>query len=240
MLFQAILTQRIIIVLITQIWPVFYCSYFAYKLLTRAKNRAIYSISGFFVTLAMTYFFATISVFVLNTPFAYLFYIIGIYFFFFSHSFFVIISWVLGTLDKKSPRWKYITIIILYGIISTYIFWIGYFLGGITYDSSTYWVPTYSWSFLAFSWGFIILFLILPQIYYSVKLRKVFEGAVMRRRINLFIFGISLELEVVIFLFLYNTLVDNQIFRIIFIIITPAVSTIAGYLLYRSFGKELE
>lgn len=240
MLFQDALAQRIIIVLLVQIWPVFYCSYFAYKLLKRAKNRSTYTISSFFIFCALTYFFATLSIFVINTPLAYIFYIIGIYCFIYSHTFFITISWVLVKLDEKTPNWKFYVIFAFYSIISTFIFWIGYYFNGITLDSSTNWIPTYSWFFLIFTWAFLVIFLVIPQIFLSFRLRKIFEGVEMRRRINLFILSVFLELCVIFALFLYNTLVENQIFRIIFIIITPAASTTAAFLLYRSFGKELE
>ncbi len=55
MLLQGILTQRIIIVLIFQVWPIFYLSYLAYKLLKRAKNRATYTLSSVFLFIAFTY-----------------------------------------------------------------------------------------------------------------------------------------------------------------------------------------
>ena len=240
MLFQDVLTQRIIIILIVQIWPVFYCSYFSYKLLKRAKNRSTYTLSSFFITFAIAYFFASFSIFVLNTPLAYLFYIIGINFFFFSHCFYIIISWVFVKLDDKSPRWKFYTIVVFYFLLSTYVFWVGYYFKGITYDSSTLWIPTYSWFFLSISWIFLITFIVFPQIYYSFKLYKVFEGEVLRHRINLFLLSVLLELTVVFLLFLYNTLVENQIYRTIFIIIAPVFSTVSALLIYRSFGRELE
>jgi hypothetical protein len=44
----------------------------------------------------------------------------------------------------------------------------------------------------------------------------------------------------VVSLFLYNTWVENEIFRLVYIIIIPATATIAAFLIYKSFGKELE
>ena len=240
MLFQSPLELRIIIVLIVQVWPIFYCSYFAYKLLKRAKNRSIFTLSSFFILVALTYFLATISIFFFNTPFAYILYIFGIYFFVFSHSFFIIFSWVLVKLDEKSSYWKFHLIVIFYGIVSTFVFWVGYFFDGIKYDSSTSWIPTYSLSFLIFTWITLVIFLLIPQIYFSFKLYKIFGGIKLRRRINMFIISVILELSVVFALFLYNTWVENELFRLIFIMLVPETSTIAAFLLYRSFGKKLD
>lgn len=240
MLLQSILTQRIIFLLIVQVWPIFYGSYFAYKLLKRAKNRSTYTLSSLFILNSITYIFATTSIFVLNTPFAYISYIIGIYFYVFCHCFFVIFSWVLVKLDKKSAYWKFHLIITFYGVISTYVFLIGFYFNGIKYDSSTNWIPTYNWFFSIFSWVFLLIFLLIPQIYYSFKLLKVFEGIILKRRINMFLASVFLELGVVFSVFLYHTLVDNQIYRTIASLIMPVTSTIAAYLIYKSFGKELE
>ncbi|GAH09911.1 unnamed protein product [marine sediment metagenome] len=62
MLLQEALNQRIILVLIAQIWPIFYCSYFAYKLLKRAKNRATYTLSSIFILLSLSFFLASLSI----------------------------------------------------------------------------------------------------------------------------------------------------------------------------------
>lgn len=243
MLLQADLTQRIIIILIVQVWPIFYGNYFAYKLLKRFKSRSTISLGSFFILVSLTYFLATISVVFIYTPLSslsYLFYIIGIYFFVFSHCFLLFFSWVLVRLDDKAPDWKFHLIIIFYGIISTYVFWIGFYFNGISLDPSTNWIPNFSWVFLIISWAFLLIFIVFPQIYYSIKLLKVFEGAILKRRINLFIISVFLELSVVFSLFLYNTLFDNIIYQIFHISVMPAASTIAGFLLYKSFGKELE
>lgn len=240
MLLQAILIQRIIIVLLVQIWPIFYGSYFAYKLLKRAKNRATYSLSAFFILLSLAYFFASFSVFTINTPVSYFIYINGIFCFVFGHCFFIIFSWVLVKLDEKSPRWKFHLIVIFYGIISTFVYWIGIVFNGIIYDSSTSWIPTYNLNFLIFSWIIFFFVLIIPQIYFSFKLLKIFEGAVLRRRINMFLISVFLELTVVFALFLYNTWIDNEIYRILYILTIPEISTIAAFLIYKSFGKELD
>ena len=240
MLLQGFLEQRIIIVLIAQIWPIIYSSYFAYKLLKRGKNRAIFTLSGFFISLALTFFLASLSVLLSYTPFAYVAYITSIYFFFFTHSLFVIFTWVLVKLDEKSPIWKFYLGITFNGIISTYVFWIGFYLNGIRLDSSTGWIPMYSWVFLIISWGFLFIFVIIPEINLSFKLVKVFEGRILKRRITLFIVSVFIEFSLVLGLFLYNTWIENTIFRTFYPFIFPPLGTIAAFLMYKSFGKELE
>ena len=238
MLLQAILTQRIIIALLAQGWVIIYSSYFAYKLLKRGKNRATYTLSSIFISLGLTFFLANISI--INTPFSYGFYISSIYFYFFTHSLIVIFTWVLIKLDDKASIWRFNLGITFYGIISTYVFWIGFYFNGIMYNLSTNWIPTYSWFFFIISWTFLFIFVIIPEIYLSFKLLKVFEGIILKRRINMFIVSIFLELIVVFSLFLYNTWIENQIYRTVYVAIFPLLSTIAAFLIYKSFGKELE
>jgi hypothetical protein len=240
MLLQADLTQRIIIILIIQVWPIFYGNYFAYKLLKRAKSRSTITLGSYFILLPLAYFLATTSVLFVNTPFSYLLYIIGIYFFVFSHCFLLLFCWVLVKLDDKAPYWKFHLIITFYGIISAYVFLIGFYFNGISLDASTNWLPNFSWVFLIISWVFLLIFLVIPQIYYSIKLLNVFEGVMLKRRINLFIISIFLELSVVFSLFLYNTLFDNQFYRTFHIIVIPVTSTLSAFLIYKSFGQELQ
>ncbi|NHJ20131.1 MAG: hypothetical protein EAX91_04245 [Candidatus Lokiarchaeota archaeon] len=239
MLLQDALTQRIIIVLIVQVWPIFYGSILAYKILKRRKNRSTYTLATPFILNSITYFLATLSILFLNTPFAYILYITGIYFYAYCHCFFIILSWILVRLDDQAPFWKFILIVSFYGIISTYVFWIGFYFKGIRYDASTTWIPTYSLFFLLFSWSFLVIFILIPQIYFSFKLKKIFEGATLRRRINMYLVSFYLEFLVVFSVFLYNTWIDNQIYRIFYLVIMPATSTIAAFLVYKGFGKNL-
>jgi hypothetical protein len=156
------------------------------------------------------------------------------------NSFFVIFSWVLVKLDDKSSYWSYHLWITFYGAISMYIIFIGFFLDGIRYDSSTGWIPTYSWFFLIISWIFLLIFLIIPQIFLSVRLIKVFEGIVMKRRIILFLLSVFFEYSTVFALFLYNTWVDNQIYRIVYVFTFPPLASIGAYLIYRGLVKEID
>ncbi|NVM45325.1 MAG: hypothetical protein HWN79_10440 [Candidatus Lokiarchaeota archaeon] len=223
-----------------QIWPIIYSSYFSYKLLKRAKNRSTYTLSCFFILYALTDVLANFSILFLFTPLAYFFYILAMYFFFFDHCFFIIFSWVLVKLEEKTPYWKFRLIIILYGITSTYVFWIGYFFNGIQYDSITNWVPRFSWFFLVFSWALLAAFLLIPQIYFSLKLSKIFEGVILKRRINMFIISSFFQLAVVFAFFLYHFLFENQIYRTIYMVSALIISTTSAFLIYKSFGKELD
>ena len=240
LLFQNEFTLRLIVVSVFQIWPVFYCSYFSYRLLKRAKNRSTYTLSAYFITTALTYFLATLSTYLTNTPFSYIIYVISIYLFVFSFSFLINFSWLLTRLDKKARHTKLYLGITLYAILSLYVILIGIPFNGITLNISTGWIPTYSWFFLGYSWTYILFFYIIPQIYLSLKILNVYEGIVLKRRLNLFIISVFIILTMLIFLFLYNTWTENVIFRTVYLFTMPELGTYASYLVYKGFGKELK
>ncbi len=243
LLFQNEFIVRLIVVSAFQIWPIFYSSYFAYKLLKRAKNRSTYTLSSFFILTALTYFLATLSTFLVSTPlvtFTYIIYIISIYTLVLSYSFLINFSWVLTKLDKKVKSTKLYLRIALYAILSLYILVIAIPFNGVTLNASSGWTPHYSWFFFGFSWAYILIFLIIPQIYLSFKILKVFGGIILKRRLNLFVISVFVGLLIPIFLFLYHAIPDNLIFRTSFILTMPEVGVIAAYLIYKGFGKELE
>ena len=240
MLFQNELIVRLIAASVLQIWPIIYLSFFAYKLLNRAKNRSTYILSGYFITTALAYFLATISIFLSYTPFAYIVYVVSIYFFVFSYSFLINFSWLLTRLDEKPHHTKLYLRIIIYSILSLYVIILSILFNGISLNASTGWTPKYSWFFLGFSWIYFLILLIIPQIYYSFKISKVYEGVVLKKRLNLFIFSVFLGLLLAISLFLYHTWTENLIFRTFHISIGLVFGISAAYLIYKGFGKELD
>ncbi|GAH45282.1 unnamed protein product, partial [marine sediment metagenome] len=106
--------------------------------------------------------------------------------------------------------------------------------------ASTGWTPAYSWFFLGFSWTFILIFLIIPQIFLSLKILKVYEGIVLKRRLNLFLISVFLGLLIPIFLFLYHAMPENLVFRTFYLLTMPEVGVYAAYLIYKGFGKDLD
>ena len=240
MLLQSALTVRIIVVSILQIWPILYDSFFAYKLLKRTKNRSTVTLSCFFIFTALAFFLAPVSIILANTPFAYLCYLIAFFSFTFAHSFIVIFSWLMVNVDEKLSRKNYYTGILIYGIGSTYVFWIGIFFEGIRYDSGTGWIPVFSELFLFISCSYITIFLVVPEIFLVVKLINIFEGVSLKRRIKMFIFSVFLEFAILLVIVLYNTWINNPVYKVIYSFLMPPLSMLAAYFIYKSFGKVLE
>ena len=239
-LFQNEFVVRLIAASVLQIWPIFYMSYFAYKLLNRAKNRSTYMLSGYFITSSLAYFLATISIFLSNTPFAYIIYVISIYVFVFSFCFLINFSWLLTRLDEKSCRTIFFLRIIFFAILSLYVLLFAIPFSGITLNASTGWVPIYSWFFLGINLTYFLLFLILPQIYLSFKILKEYKGIYLKKRLNRFIISVILMLYLAVCLFLYHAWTENMIFKTFHTIQGLIFGISAAYLVYKGFGKELD
>ena len=240
MLFQNEFLFRLVSVSIIQIWPIFYSSYFAYKILKRARNRSTYTLSAYFITTAFTYFIATISIFLVNTPFSYIVYMISMYFFVFSHSFLINFSWLLINLDEKSSYNKLYLRICLYAIFSLYIIIFGVLFSGITLDASTRWIPNFSILFLGISWAFFLIFLIFPQIYLSFKILKEYKGIVLKKRLTRFLSSVFLMLYLAMGFFIFHAWSDNLIYKTIHTVLGLVLGISAAYLVYKGFGKDLE
>jgi len=240
LLFQNEFIFRLVVVSIIQIWPIFYGSYFAYKILKRAKNRSTYTLAGFFITLVLTYFLATSSIFLSNTPFAYIIYVISMYFLVFSYSFLINFSWLLIKLDEKSSHTKYYLRITLYAILSLIVIMFGVLFNGITLDATTSWTPIFSWFFLVIGWVYFLIFIILPQIYLSFKILKEYEGIYLRKRLNMFIISVFLMLYLAVSFFLFQAWTENIIFKTFHTIQGLIFGISAAYLVYKGFGKELD
>ncbi len=240
MIFQSALTERILVVAIAQTWPIIFLSVFAYKLLKRARNRSTITLSTFFLLVATAYLIAIFSILSVNSPFSYALYITSWYILMFSHGLLILFSFLLLKIEKNISFIKYVIFIMFYGVITTYIFWIGIFYNGIRYDISTGWRPIFSNIFLLANWIYLVFFIIIPEIIMAVKLVNLFKGSNVVIRIKLFLLSTFLEYVAMILLVLYNMLPENHPYRLIHLFIGSPLGLVAAYLIYRSFGKNIE
>ena len=240
MLFQNVLIQRIIVLCVFQTWPILYFLILAYKLLKRKKSILTLSLSGYFILNAFGYSLSYVSIVFLNTPIAYLIYLFTFYFTVYSQSFIIIFSWLLLNIERNVSYKIYYLLITIYGLTASYIFWVAFLFAGITYDSSTGWIPVFSIQFLIITWIYLTIFLIGPQILFSLKLLTAFEGIKLKKRIKQFLISAFLEYATIYLLALYNTWVESTILRIFFPAINFVIGMTAAYYIYKSLGKELE
>lgn len=240
MLLQSFLIDRIIAFSVSQIWPILYCPYLAYKLLKRAKTRSTISLSTFLINFASVFIIALFSVFLIETPFSKVLYSISLYFFMFNNGFLILTIWIMTQMTRKIGLRSIILFISFYLIIASYVVWIGYPFGGIIYGSSTGWRPKFNWIFFWVSFTYVTCFLIIPEIFLAKKLLREFKGMPIENRIKMFLFGVFLFFIENYLLLLYNTYTENVIYHSIHLIIAVPLTAGAAYLVYRGFGRSLK
>jgi len=240
MIFQSALTERIIIVAISQTWPIIYNSLFAYKLLKRAKNRSTITISSLFLMMATALTFAIFSIITVNSPFSYAFYVTSWYLLMLSNCFLVLFSWLLLHIGESISFIKYLIFIVLLSIIVSYVIWIGILYNGIHYNISTGWRPVFSLPFAISNLIYLIFILVIPEVIIAFKLLKNFKGVKIAIRIKLFLISSFAEYILMILLVIYNTLPENNPYRLIHLFIAAPLGLFAAYFIYRSFGKKID
>ena len=109
---------------------------------------------------------------------------------------------------------------------------------GITINASTNWKPEWSWMFFLYSVIVCSVLVILPSVYYSIKIYIKFESDDLKTKWRFFLIGICA------YFFLYygtsisNTL-NNDTFRFLWSLISLP-TLISLYLIYYGIGRQLE
>ena len=239
-MFQDILLERIIGFAITQIWPFFYCPYFTYKLLKRAKNRSTITLSCFFISYNVVFILAFFSIIFKDVPNSRLFYVFSFYLYIFNKSLLILTIWMMTKLAEKIPNIKMFLILTIYAIFASYVFWLTFYFNGITYSLETGWRPKYNVLFFWVTSIYTILLLIVPGIILARNLFNQFKGLPLWKRIKEFLTGILLDFIEVFFISIYNTWYENTIYRSLNLFIALPLTISAAILIYDGFGRSLK
>lgn len=240
MLFAELILERIIVFAFVQIWPIIYFPYFARKLLKRTKNRSTITLSVCFINFAIVFIIALFSIFFIGNPVSKILYSISLYLFMANQGLFVLTTWFITRLAKKTELISIILIIMFYLIASSYVFWIGFPYEGIIYDASTGWRPEYSIFFFWISFFYVTCALIIPEFLLARKILGAFKGLPIENRVKMFILGGLLNFFEIYFLLIYNSMPENFIYRAIHPFVAFVFNIIATYLAYRGIGRALE
>jgi hypothetical protein len=240
LILQSFLIDRIIAFSVSQIWPLIYCPYFAYKLLKRAKTRSTIILSSFFINLSVVFIIALFSIFFIGTPYSKVLYTISFYLYMLNQGLLILTIWIMTQLTKKIESRSIIIFISFYLILATYVWWIGFPFGGINYGPNTSWRPEFSWPFFWVSIFYVTCFLIIPELYLTKILLREFKGLPIENRIRMFIFGVFLFFLQNYFLLIYNTWTENLIYHSIHLIFAVVLTGGSAYLVYRGFGRSLK
>ena len=150
-------------------------------------------------------------------------------------SFVFVIVFILSLLKLKYvfTLKKAFAIILAYGIAWLLIH---FYPSGVTYSEN--WVPVYSFPlFLAANILFTLTFSI-PAIYYSIRLRKTFTDAVLKKKLSLFLIGITMQIVLVYGVLLYNTW-QEPTFKTVWGLSAIVLLFSSGLLIYYGIGRDL-
>ena len=236
MLFNITEYLRLFIVFVPQIFVVGLFSYLMFKILKRNTNRNSLTLSCFyfFVSLGLVMnVIAVLIAFFSPGEFIMIIYFFATYLTMFSFVFVVVFILSLLKLKYEFTLKKAFVIILVYGIVWLFLH---LYPGGVTYPEN--WVPVYKLPYyIAANILFTISFTI-PVIYYSLRLRRLFKDANLKRKLSLFIIGNTLAIVLVYGLLLYNTWQDPT-FKMIWGLSTIVLLISSGLLIYYGIGRDL-
>ncbi|MHA1932941.1 MAG: hypothetical protein ACW96X_10395 [Promethearchaeota archaeon] len=141
-------------------------------------------------------------------------------------------------LIKPTDRFSTKTQLFILFIVGILLFGLLLIPNGIIINPSTNWKPDWSWGFFLYSVIICTFIIIIPTIYYSIKIYSKFENQHLKKKWKYFLMGLFA------YFFLYygtsfsNTLNNNN-FRLIWSLISLP-TLIALYLIYHGVGRALE
>lgn len=228
-------TARFINVYIGQGLVFAYFIFLTIKILQRDKKKLNLILSGYYIFIAVgliiNFIYAPLSnpeiIKILNS--------LTNFFVFFGMIFLFLYNLILYRAPKSIRPFYLLIIIIIYGILLSFIFFIP---GGVQIDPSTNWKPV--WSVLFFVYLIIVVssVCIIPSLLLSVLLYKRFQNENIKKRWRCFILGIS-----GVYFIMYCTMISNTLndpnFRFISAIISISMF-LWGYLMYYGVGRGIK
>lgn len=236
MIFQITEYLRLFIVFVPQLFLVVLFFFLIFKILKRNTNRSSLILSGFYLTVSFGFVMNGIAVliaFFSPGEFIAIIYFLATYLIMFSFVFVIVFILSLLKLKSEFTLKKAFVIILAYGIVWLLLH---FYPGGITYSEN--WVPLYSFSlFLAVNILFTLSFTT-PVIYYSIRLRKLFKDANLKRKLSLFLIGITMLIALIYGVLLYNTWQDPT-FKTVWGLSAIVLLISSGLLIYYGIGRDL-
>lgn len=234
MIFQGTEWIRTLFILIVNPFLVLFLLIIAYKVLKRKRDRASITLSSFYIILGAG---LTINIIYFLVTFAeveivlYLLYYLSSFLTIFSFIF--IIAFINIILKVDFTNKKYFLIVFFYalGCVSIHLF-----PGGITLTEN--WTPVYSWVFFILAYIFFTFFIVVPSIFYSIRLSRKFIDQNLKKKLKMFLIGITGMISTLYGAILFNTW-QEPIFKSIYSVLVIIVLFTSGLLIYYGIGRTL-
>ena len=236
MIFDTSEYLRLFIVFVPQVFLVGLFSFLIYKILKRNTNRSSLILSGFYFIGNLGFAINGITVLIaFYSPgeFIMILYFLTTYLTMFSFVFVLVFILSLLKIKWMFTLKKAFAIIIAYGIA-----WLLLHLypGGVIFEEN--WVPVYTFPlYIAANILFTLTFTI-PVVYYSIRLRKTFTDTTLKRKLSLFLIGITMLIVLVYGVLLYNTWQEPS-FKTVWGLSAIVLLFSSGLLIYYGIGRDL-
>ena len=208
--------------------------YLGIKLLKRNLNRMSLILSSFYIVTGSGLLISVIYLPFRESLIGFIIYFIAAFLIPFGAIFLVLFIINLLYFDSKFSIKFQIAYMFIYGI---FLFLILNIPEGIKISQETQWNPLYSWVFIMVFYFFFAASIIMPTIFFLLRLHNKFEDNKLKRKLRYFIIGISGMFITFYGLILYNSAI-NPIFKIIWIGLSFIVIP-SGYLIYYGIGRAL-
>lgn len=209
--------------------------YMAYIVLKRGRKALNLYLSSFYLSVTIGGVINMIYANIFNETIVFILHFLTYFLFCFSMIFILNFVLILIKPAKQITLKIQLLILIIFGILILGLLFIP---NGIRINAGTNWKPDWNWYFLIYSVIICTSIIIIPTIYYSIKIYIKFESDYLKRKWKYFLVGISA------YFFLYygtsfsNTLNDDT-FRFIWSLISLP-TLISLYLIYYGVGRQLE
>ncbi len=209
--------------------------YMAFRVLRRGTKRLNIYLSSFYISVTIGGIINMIYATIFDPTIVFIMHFITYYLFCFSMAFLLIFVLILIKPGKQIKFEIQLFILIIFGLLVLSLLLIP---NGIKINDSTNWKPDWSLNFLIYSMVVCSIMVIIPTVYYSLKIYIKFENEYLKKKWKYFLIGIYA------YFFLYygtsisNTL-NNDSFRFIWSLISLP-TLISLYLIYYGVGRQLE
>ena len=209
--------------------------YMAYIVLKRGRKPLHIYLSSFYLSTTIGGIINMIYAIIFDPTIVFIMHFLTYYLFSFSMVFLLIFVLILIKPAKKIKLKLQLTIMIIFGVL---IFGLILFPNGIVINETTHWKPDWSWSFFIYSIVICTSIVILPTLYYSIRINIKFENEFLKKKWKYFLIGICAYFFIYYGTSFSNTL-NNDTFRFIWSLISLP-TLISLYLIYHGVGRQLE
>ena len=239
MLLQWLELPRLLIVFVPQLILASIFLYIAIKLLKRNRIRPIVTLSMFYVFSATGLIFNAIFLLIAEFKPEVALLLVSLYFLsfypiLFSPIFIITFMMTLLKLDDVFTFKKQFIIILIYGLITFFVFFTPY---GIRFTEE--WRPSFSWTLLTIILIVFSVFILIPTIIYSRRLLKTFKDKILKKKLLTFIIGVIGIMISVYGATFYITWQENFFFRSIWSVATVLIIIPSALFIYYGIGREL-